>query len=628
MSNRQALKNVLRERQVFQHRIVLAILGMLVLCGILVVRYAQLQIADYEVYKTQSDRNRIQLLPIAPKRGLIFDRNGVLLAENIPSYNLAIVKERLQGLDDTLAVVRELVEISDDDVTRFRKRLRRRRPYQAVPLKFRLNEEEIARIAVNKHRIPGVEVNAQLVRHYPQGEIFSHVLGYVGRIGEKEQESLDPINYSATHHVGKIGLEKYYEDLLHGTVGYQNVETNAHGRILRVLEHHDPLPGADIRLHIDAGVQRAAHDALAGLRGAVVAIDPRNGGVLAMVSVPGYDTNLFANGISNKNYKMLRSNPDLPLYNRALQGQYPPASIVKPIWGLAGLHYGVITPTTRYADPGWFTLPNDTRRYRDWKRGGHGVTINLQQAVAQSCDVYFYELSYRLGIDRMHAFGDRFGLGRVTGIDNTNERPGLLPSRAWKKAKRGGHWYPGETINAGIGQGLVLATPLQLAVATSVLASRGVLHAPRILASAGGEEMSAPVLGKIEDVSDSAWKHVSRAMEMVVTGKHGTARGLARGLDYRMAAKTGTAQVVGIAAGEKYDSEALHEKNRDHALFIAFAPVEAPELAIAVVIENGEHGGSAAGPVAKKVMDAYFLSQRLRAKLQMSDTAEFIDESL
>jgi penicillin-binding protein 2 len=627
MTRRQQLKNTHYERRVYRHRVAICIIFVVAMTSILIARYGQLQITDYNIYKTHSDRNRIQLLPIAPKRGLIFDRNGVLLAENIPSYTLTVVKERLHSLDETLAIIGELIPLAEDDVEQFRKRLSRRRPYEAVPLKFRVSDEEIAKIAVNRYRIPGVEIDAQLVRHYPHGELFAHVLGYVGRISERELDEIDPVNYSGTHHIGKIGLEKYYEELLHGTVGYQNVESNAHGRILRVLERHDPQPGGDIHLNVDAYVQKVAFDALEGQRGAIVAMDPKTGGIIAMVSTPSYDANLFVNGISSADYSRLQNDPDLPLYNRALQGQYPPASTIKPIWGLAGLQYGTVTSATRLADPGWFSLPNDTRRYRDWKRGGHSATMNLEQAIVESCDVYFYELAYRLGIDRLHDFGAHFGLGAPTGIDNTNERSGLLPSRAWKQEARNSHWYPGETINVGIGQGFMLATPLQLAVATSVLASKGDLRSPRLLASVNGEPVVAPLLGQMDDVPAAHWEAVTRSMEQVVQGARGTARGLKKGLSYRLAAKTGTAQVVGIAAGEKYDSSALQKRNWDHALFVAFAPAEDPQIAVSVVIENGEHGGSVAGPAARKVFEAYLLGDPNAATEPMDITPEvWVDE--
>jgi penicillin-binding protein 2 len=356
--------------------------------------------------------------------------------------------------------------------------------------------------------------------------------------------------------------------------------------------------------------------------------------IIAMVSAPSYDTNLFVNGISSLDYSGLQNDPNLPLFNRALQGQYPPASTIKPIWGLAGLHYGVIKPATRIPDPGWFSLPNDSRRYRDWRRTGHGATVDLEQAVVESCDVYFYELAYKLGIDRLHSFGTRFGLGDRTGIDNTNERLGLMPSRAWKEKSRGSHWYPGETINVGIGQGFMLTTPLQLAVATSVIASRGDLYSPRLLSSVGDEPVVAPLMGQMKDVSDAHWDSITRSMEQVIYGKRGTGRGLNKGLAYRLAGKSGTAQVVSIAAGEAYDSSALRERNRDHALFIAFAPAHDPKIAVAVVFENGEHGGSVAGPAARKVIDAYLLGDpslglgtALDSKSQLVDTVAGVDTS-
>jgi penicillin-binding protein 2 len=634
MTRPQQLKNTFYERRVYRHRVTISILILIIMTMIVIGRYSQLQITDYDIYKTQSDRNRIQLLSIAPKRGLIFDRNGLLLAENIPSYTLTVVKERFKSLDDTLAIISGIIPLSDDDIEQFRKRLLRRRPYEAVPLKFRVSELDIGKLAVNRHRLPGVEIDAQLVRHYPQGELFAHMLGYVGRINERELDEIDPVNYSGTHHIGKIGIEKYYEELLHGTVGYQNVESNAHGRVLRVLERHDPLPGSDITLNVDAYVQRVAYETLQGRRGAIVAIEPHTGAVIAMVSAPSYDTNLFVNGISSLDYSDLQNDLDLPLFNRALQGQYPPASTIKPMWGLAGLHYDVIKPATRIRDPGWFSLPGDSRRYRDWRRNGHGFTVDLEQAVAESCDVYFYELAYKLGIDRLHSFGVRFGLGDTTGIDNTNERPGLMPSRAWKESSRGSHWYPGETINVGIGQGFMLTTPLQLAVATSVVASRGDLYAPRLLSSVGDEPVEAPLMGQMEDVADAHWDSITRSMEQVIYDERGTGRSLKTGLTYRLAGKSGTAQVVGIAAGEEYDSSSLRERNRDHALFIAFAPANDPKIAVAVVFENGEHGGSVAGPAARKVIDAYLLGDpslglgtALDSKGQLVDTVAGVDAS-
>ena len=437
MASPQALKDPYRESRIFSARSLLVLVVVVSLLGLLLARYYSLQINQYEIYRTESDRNRVQLQPLPPKRGLIFDRNGELLADNRPSFVLSVVKERVPELPETLVALQELLDISSDDLRKFELRSRQRRPYEAIPLRFKLTEEERALLAVNRYHLPGVVVDAQLVRHYPQGALFSHAVGYVGRINEEEQAQLDVANYRGTNHVGKIGVESYYEDTLHGQVGYQNVETNALGRVLRVLERTDPVAGADLTLSLDSRVQRAAYDAMDGRRGAVVAMDPTNGAVLALVSTPGFDTNLFVNGISSRDYADLRESSNLPLFNRAIQGQYPPGSTVKPIFGLAGLHYELITPEYTIRDPGWYRLPGKARRYRDWTlktRGtGHGNAVNLAQAIEESCDVYFYDLAHRMGIDRLHDFSAPFGFGRATGVDTTNERPGIMPSKRWKE---------------------------------------------------------------------------------------------------------------------------------------------------------------------------------------------------
>ncbi len=613
-----ALKDPRRESRIYSARTVTAMVLVLGLLGVVLSRYHSLQITEYEAYRTQSESNRVKLQPLPPKRGLIFDRNGVLLADNRPSYILSIVKEALPRddknrpmLEETLAVLQEMVPISESDLEKFHKKLSRRRPYEAVPLHFRLTEEERARLAVNRYRLPGVVVDAQLLRHYPHGELFSHALGYVGRINEQETLELDESNYRGTFHVGKVGVEKYYEDVLHGTVGYQNVESNAHGRILRVLERHDPLPGADLTLHLDIRVQQAAFDALGERRGAVVAIDPLTGGVLALVSTPGFDTNLFVNGISSADYSALRDSPDVPLFNRAVQGQYPPGSTVKPIMGMAGLESGLVTPETTVPDPGWYRLPGDSRRYRDWilriRGTGHAPKVDLKMAIAESCDVYFYDLARRLTIDRMHDYLEPYGLGSRTGIDTTNERRGVLPSTQWKREAMAQAWYPGETLSAGIGQGYVLTTPLQLAVATTVLASRGERRVPRFLKAIDGEPEEAPLLEPLGG-SVANWDAVHDGMLEVVHGKRGTAKKLADGIQYSMAGKTGTAQVIGIAQNAVYNEDEVAERHRHHGLFIAFAPQEEPTIAVAIIVENGG-GSSAASPIARKVIDTWLLGE-------------------
>lgn len=606
-----ALKDPHRESRIYSARTVAAIALVVGLLVVILARYYSLQITEYETYSTQSDRNRVQLQPLPPKRGLIYDRNGVLLADNRPSYILSIVRERVPDLEATLAELQTLVPVSTGDLEKFHKKLGRRRPYEAVPLRFRLTEEERARLAVNRYRLPGVVVDAQLLRHYPHGELFSHALGYVGRINEREALILDETEYRGSFHVGKVGVEKYYEDILHGKVGYQNVESNAHGRVLRVLERHAPMPGADLTLHLDIRVQQAAVDALGDRRGAVVAIDPRTGGVLALVSTPGFDTNLFVNGISSANYSALRDSLDVPLFNRAIQGQYPPGSTVKPIMGMAGLESGLVTPETTVPDPGWYRLPGDSRRYRDWilriRGTGHAPRVDLKMAIAESCDVYFYDLARRLTIDRMYDYLHPYGFGDRTGVDTTSERPGVLPSTRWKREALAQAWYPGETLSAGIGQGYVLATPMQLAMATSVLASKGERRTPRLLKAIDGEPVVAPPLEPIV-AKQANWESVYDGMREVVHGKRGTAKKLSKGIAYEMAGKTGTAQVIGIAQNAVYNEDEVAERHRHHGLFIAFAPMEAPTIAVAIIVENGG-GSSAASPIARQVIDTWLLGE-------------------
>lgn len=606
-----ALKDPHLESRIYGARTIAAICLVVGLLGIILARYYSLQINEYEIYSTQSERNRVQLQPLPPKRGLIYDRNGILLADNRPSYILSVVSERVGDVDATIKELRALLPITDSDVEKFQKRRPRSRPYEAVPLRFRLTEEERARLAVNRYRLPGVVVDAQLLRHYPHGELFSHALGYVGRINEREALILDETDYRGTFHVGKVGIEKYYEDILHGDVGYQNVETNAHGRVLRVLERHVPAPGTDLTLHLDYNVQRAAVEALGDSRGAVVAIDPLTGGVLALVSTPGFDTNLFVNGISTKDYSALRDSLDVPLFNRAIQGSYPPGSTIKPFMAMAGLESGLVTPETTVADPGWYKLPGDSRRYRDWilriRGTGHAPQVDMKMAIAESCDVYFYDLARRLTIDRMFEYLHPYGFGGRTGIDTTNERSGVLPSTRWKRQTLAQPWYPGETVSAGIGQGYMLATPMQLAVATGVMASKGQRRTPRLVKSIDGAELDLPHLESIV-AEDAYWDAVFDGMREVVHGKKGTAKYLADGIQYEMAGKTGTAQVIGIAQNAVYIEEEVAERHRHHGLFIAFAPIEAPTIAVAIIVENGG-GSSAATPIARAVIDTWLLGE-------------------
>lgn len=606
MQRYAAIKDSHSEQRLYRSRIVLSLVIVVVFFGVLAYRYANLQIFQYDSFVTQSERNRVHVQPVAPKRGLIFDTNGVLLADNQPSYSLVLVKERVENLDRTLTDLQQLFDIDVKSVEKFKQRLKRRAPYQAVPLKFRLSEDEISRFAVNRYRLSGVEIKAQLVRNYPEAASLTHVVGYVGRINTSDQEDLarlksNKMNYAATDHIGKIGIEKFYESILHGEVGSQHVETNAHGRVLRVLQQEKPSPGVDLTLHINADIQKKIIQLMGDRRGSVVALDPSTGGVLAMVSTPSYDANPFVTGISTEDYAKLRESIDLPLFNRSLQGQYPPGSTIKPIIGLAGLHYRIVSASSNVADPGWYQLPNDDRLYRDWKKGGHAHFINLHDSLAQSCDVYFYDLAYKLGVDRIHDFSAQFGLGSRTGIDSTNERRGLLPSREWKKQNKNQPWFPGETLNIGIGQGYMLATPLQLAVATATIANRGVRPVPQLVKQAVD---STAVNKNIFTVADNYWDQIIDGMEAVVHDRvNGTARGISRGLNYRIAGKTGTAQVISIAQDAEYDEEAILERQRDHALFVGFAPLDNPQVAVAVIIENAGGGSTHAAPIARKVFD-------------------------
>tara|TARA_R110001592_G_scaffold4318_2_gene24187 strand:+ start:29 stop:1492 length:1464 start_codon:yes stop_codon:yes gene_type:complete len=472
---------------------------------------------------------------------------------------------------------------------------------------FGLTEEQIAQIAINQFRLPGVEVQTSFVRHYPFAEHFAHAVGYVGRINEKEMASIDEVAYAGTHYIGKTGIERFYESTLHGTVGYEEVETNARGRVLRVLKRTDPLPGKDITLHLDSRLQAVAEKALGNRRGAVIAIEPKTGGVLAFVSQPGFNPNLFVTGISHADYGALRDSLDQPLFNRVLRGLYPPGSTIKPMIALAGLNSGATTRESRVYDPGFYQLPNHSHKYRNWNRQGDGW-VAMNYAVARSNDTYFYDLAHKLGIDRMHDYMTRFGLGTRVSLDMFEESAGLMPSRAWKRESRRQPWYPGETLITGIGQGYMLATPLQLAQSIALIANRGVWRRPRLLLQAEGEpplEENTPANIELNNPAD--WDFIIQALQDVMHAPYGTSRSAAQDAPYRMAGKTGTAQVVAIAQGEKYDSAALQERHRDHALFVGFAPAEAPQIAVAVMVENGESGGRVAAPVARALFDAWLL---------------------
>lgn len=606
------LKDHHHEQRIFSVRLVVAVFLVLLLTLILVSRMVWLQVIQHSRYTTLSDNNRVQTLAVSPPRGLITDRDGVILAENRPDFSLEVIIEQADDLDMLIVELGKLIELDDGDLERFEKRrLTARRPWEPVPLRGRLSEEEIARLAVNQHRLPGIRISADPVRYYPHGILFSHVLGYVNRINAQDLEAMtldEQRDYAGTHFYGRSGIERFYEDRLHGQVGFRQVETNARGRILRVLEEQPPVPGQDLRLRLSMRVQKAAYDALGERRGAVVAIDPRDGSVLAFVSRPGFNPNLFVTGISHKDYSAYQRDHDNPLFNRALQGRYPPGSTIKPMLGLAGLDAGVTNWQRTISDPGYYQLENDPHRYRDWKRWGHG-RVNLHKAVEQSCDTYFYDMGFKLGIARMHEYMSQFSLGQPTGIDLHNESRGIMPSKQWKRAYRNRPWFHGDTINASIGQGFVLATPLQLATATATTASHGKLVVPTL---AGERQPVERTDLTLQD--ESNWEKMTDAM-VAVTGPRGTARIMAVDARYPIAAKSGTAQVFSVGQDETYNEDELAERMLDHALMVSFAPADKPAIAVAVLVENGRHGGSTAGPVAREVMDAWLLDDNGELKV-------------
>lgn len=613
------IKDHIREGQLFTNRAITFVVICMLAVTIIIVRLVYLQIIDHQHYTTLSQNNRLHLLPLKPIRGLIYDRNGVVLAQNVPSYILSVTPERVEDLNATLEELGKLVTLNEEDIARFHKSRRRQRPFKSIPLRFRLTDEEIARVAVNRHRFPGVDIDADLTRHYPLGQVAVHSVGYVGRIDEKELERVDPANYDGTTHIGKTGVEKYYEDALHGQVGHQEVETNAQGRMIRVLDSEPPVPGKNLHLNLDAKLQRVALAAFGEENGALIAIDPRNGGVLAMVSKPAFDPNLFVNGIDTATYKKLTTSPDQPLYNRAMHGQYPPGSTTKPFLGLAALELHYPNKGAHVLCPGWYQLEGeDDRKYRDWKRTGHGI-VNLEKAIAQSCDVFFYDLAFNMGIDRIAPYMKSFGFGQATGIDLTGELKGLMPSREWKRNTRNMPWFPGETLITGIGQGYMLSTPLQLAAITATMANQGVRINPRLVGGIQDPlskeiqtiEPTSP--GKVEIKFESHWQRIVRAMTKVVHSGYGTAKGISKGLEYRIAGKTGTSQVFGIKQDERYRESQIKKKLRDHALFVGFAPAKDPQIAIAVIVENGGSGGAVAAPLARVVFDAYLQREQAGA---------------
>ncbi len=622
MSPSLRIKDKHAEHKLFVTRAMVLFAIATVLASLLVLRMVQLQVWQHDVYRTRSDENRISVQPLAPARGIIYDRNGVPLAENRPVFSLALVRERIDDLDRFLQELAEVVSLDSDDMEGFEERLkRRRRPFEPVVLKLSLTEEEIAALAVNRHRFVGAEVESRLARYYPFGELMAHPVGSVRRISNEDLGALDPVRYSATRHVGRRGVEQFYERSLHGDVGSRRVETDAHGRVRRVLDVRLPEAGQNLTLHIDNRLQVAALAALSHRRGAVVALDTNSGGILAMASNPSYDPNLFVAGVSREQYGEWIASRDKPLFDRAINGQYAPGSTFKPVVAIAALTGGAIDWEEKILDTGAFRLPGGRRIYRDWNwqkddAGGQGM-VDLDRAIYRSSNVYFFHLGTRLHIDQLASTARQFGFGSVTSVDVAGASAGLVPDPEWKLGAKGEPWYPGDNVNLSIGQGDLLVTPLQLATAGAVIANRGRWVRPRMLLASDGplsEFDPPPPMPHLDAPSPDDWERLVDAMENVVHrgdrgyGQNGTAWAyIGRGLGYRMAGKSGTAQVVEIAQGEEYDEELLDEYSRKHAWFLAFAPADDPVIAVGVLVENGGGGSSVAGPVAREVIDAYLL---------------------
>jgi penicillin-binding protein 2 len=601
------IKNHFRETRLFNAR--LSVIGVILVTLILalLLRLAYLQIFAHRHYETLSQANRIKPIPIQPPRGLILDRNGVILAQNYPVYTLVVIPEQVDDMDSLLEDLGRVVNLNEADLKNFHKQLRERPRFESLVLRSHLTEEEAARLAVKRPYFNGVELEARLQRHYPLTGLGVHFLGYVGRINEQELEQIDTATYRGVDYIGKLGLEASYEKVLLGQIGFEKVETNAHGRSLRILERIAPVAGKNIILNIDAKLQALAEQTLGKQRGAIIAMEPRTGAILAFASTPTYDPNAFVNGIDQDSYKALLDDPDKPLINRALNGQYSPGSTIKAFLGLAALEMDGFDPNRPVLCPGWYTLPGSSHMFRDWKHGGHGL-VTLHDAVVQSCDVYFYKLAVAMGIENVKKFLEPFGFGKKTGVDLFGESEGLLPSPEWKAA-HGQSWYPGDTVVTGIGQGMILVTPLQLASAASALANQGVRMKPELVraivdaktqsAREIAPEAYAPIPLKDEHHLEI---QVQNLTDVAHTPK-GTAYGIGHNAPYKIAGKTGTAQVKSVAQGQSYSAKNTPERYRDHALFIAFAPVGDPKVAVSVIVENGGHGASVSAPIARKLMD-------------------------
>jgi penicillin-binding protein 2 len=619
MSFGRRLREPSRDAQAFAKRIAIASIGMVALVAVLLSRLVYLQLVKHDHFTTLAQENRLKVLPIPPTRGLIYSGDGVLLADNRASFSLEVVPEKAGDLNAAVTQLQQLLPLGPELLARLKTEVRARRRFDSIALKDNLTEQEVAIFSVNRHRFPGFSIAGRLTRYYPLGAQMVSAVGYVGRISEEElkrtDNRIDTSNYSATTHIGKEGVERSYEAQLHGEVGYQQVEVNAQGRILRVVESQPPIPGRNLYLSIDSRLQREAIKTLNGQKGAIVAIEPATGSVLAFVSNPAFDPNDFVNGISAAVYNTLRESPDRPLFNRALLGLYPPGSTVKPVMAAGALEYGLRDRGDQTWCPGWLQLPGFTHKYRCWQKAGHGG-VDLLRSIAESCDVYYYSMARDMGIDRMHALLTGFGLGRVTGIDLPGELAGLVPSREWKRRVRKLPWFPGETLISGIGQGFMLTTPLQLAQMAAILANRGRVVVPHMVREFenpqdGHREALTPVeRPTVPIVKPDTWAAVIEGMHEVVQGERGTARATALGATYQYAGKTGTAQLFTIAQDKRIKAKDVTKHLRDHALFVSFAPLDRPELALGIIVENGESGSHTAAPIARTLFDFYFAIRR------------------
>ncbi|ELV8691228.1 penicillin-binding protein 2 [Vibrio vulnificus] len=618
---RTTIRDYQAEARLFANRALVSFFGIVALMGVLVTNLYNIQVNQYQDYKTRSNDNRIKVVPIAPNRGLIYDRNGVLLAENRPVFDLEITPEKVKNMDATIAQLQTLFEITPEQIERFHRERKRTRRFKSVPILNQLTEKQVAVFSVNQYRFPGVEVSGTLKRYYPYGEILTHVIGYVSRINDRDMQRLSDegkeANYQATRDIGKLGIEKFYEDMLHGTAGYQEVEVNSRGRVIRTLKFVPPVPGKDIVLNIDIKLQTYVHQLLDGRRGSAIVLDPKDNGILAMVSSPSYDPNAFVHGISGKGYSDLLNDKNRPLVNRSTLGIYPPASTVKPFIAVSALQEGVVTPNTTRNDPGYWRIPNsDTRPFRDWLRWGHG-RVNLVQSIEESVDTFFYQIAYDMGIDRLSNWMSMFGFGDYTGIDIFEESKANMPTRDWKMSRHKTPWYKGDTIPVGIGQGYWTATPMQLAKATSVLVNEGNVTAPHLLRATieNGEAFDSRVLSDyvtyppIQNVPDRYWNLAKEGMRLVNHGKKGTARRSFTGMSYMTAGKSGTAQVFGLAEDQEYNADELAEHLRDHALFTGFAPFDDPKIIVTIVLENAGGGSSNGAPVARRIFDKVLLDK-------------------